>query len=367
MASSPPQFIPVCRPLLPGLDELTPYLRRIDAQRWYSNFGPLNAELTGRLAGHAGAPAHRVVTAANATAALTCAMLGHAGPASEPHRRALMPAWTFVATPQAAVLAGLEPYFADVDPHSWQITPRIAKAAIAASAVRVAVVVVVGPFGAPVDTAAWERFADETGVPVVIDAAAGFDSVTTSNLTTIVSLHATKSLPAGEGAMVICRDEGEAIEFKRRQNFGFHGARVAEITALNAKMSEYHAAVGLAALDQWPARRAAYAWAIDTYRRHLPGNRTAVPAGLGSQWITATMVISIDRARDAAKLLTDAGIETRAWWGDGCHLHAAFAGCPHTELPATSTLADTTLGLPLSLDITEAEIARICGIIAEMA
>ncbi|KAB2909347.1 MAG: DegT/DnrJ/EryC1/StrS aminotransferase [Dechloromonas sp.] len=367
MNSQPSSIIPVCRPLLPTTAELAPYLARVDAQRWYSNFGPLNTELTQRLATHAGAQVEHVVTAANATAALTCVMLDYANPEGGPRPRALMPAWTFVATPQAATLAGLEPYFADVDPVSWQITPAIARSAVATSDIPVAVVVVVGPFGAPVETADWEDFAAETGIAVIIDAAAGFDSVAASKLTTVVSLHATKALPAGEGAFVLCRSEAEAIRLKRRQNFGFHGSRTAEIAALNAKMSEYHAAVGLAALDQWTARRAGYARALATYRRHLPGNRALMPDGLGTGWITATMVIALERAREAAAMLFSHGIETRAWWADGCHLHPAFTACPRTSLPATRILADTTLGLPLSLDLPDTDIEWICGLIAGAA
>jgi hypothetical protein len=36
--------IPVARPRLPTTDKIAPYLRRIDASRWYSNGGPLVQE-----------------------------------------------------------------------------------------------------------------------------------------------------------------------------------------------------------------------------------------------------------------------------------------------------------------------------------
>ena len=40
--------VPVLRPLLPTADRLVPYLRRIDATRIYTNFGPLACELERR-------------------------------------------------------------------------------------------------------------------------------------------------------------------------------------------------------------------------------------------------------------------------------------------------------------------------------
>ena len=35
----------------------------------------------------------------------------------------MIPAWTFVASAQAATLAGLIPYFVDVDPRTWTLEP----------------------------------------------------------------------------------------------------------------------------------------------------------------------------------------------------------------------------------------------------
>ena len=61
------------------------------------------------------------------------------------------------------------------------------------------------PFGQPIDVAAWDRFAAATGLPVVIDAAAGFDTLVPGRIPTVVSLHATKVLGAGEGAFVTLR------------------------------------------------------------------------------------------------------------------------------------------------------------------
>ncbi len=51
MTNDPPSLrIPLMIPELPTLEVLTPYLRRIDQNRWYSNFGPLSRELEERLA-----------------------------------------------------------------------------------------------------------------------------------------------------------------------------------------------------------------------------------------------------------------------------------------------------------------------------
>ena len=62
-------IVRVLRPLLPKAEVLLPYLKRIDASRIYSNFGPLVLEFEGRLTRHFGLPAGGVVSASTGTAA----------------------------------------------------------------------------------------------------------------------------------------------------------------------------------------------------------------------------------------------------------------------------------------------------------
>ena len=69
----PTPDVPVARPRLPTADDILPYLREIDANRWYSNNGPLNQRfqegLRARIAvGH-------VVCLANATLGLALALM----------------------------------------------------------------------------------------------------------------------------------------------------------------------------------------------------------------------------------------------------------------------------------------------------
>src|ERR1700730_4022064 len=104
--------IPVMRPKLPVTESIAPYLRQIDASRIYSNFGPLARALERRLAEFFGLPLGSAVSIANPT-------LGIPLPLSAQHPKpgslCAIPAWTFAATAHAATLAGLIPYFVDVD------------------------------------------------------------------------------------------------------------------------------------------------------------------------------------------------------------------------------------------------------------
>jgi dTDP-4-amino-4,6-dideoxygalactose transaminase len=355
--------IAVCKPMLPSADHLLPYLRSIDASRQYANRGPLVRGFEARLAHHAGGSADQIAVAANATAALTAILLSLDIPRG---RSCMVPAWSFAASAHAVVQAGLIPWFVDVSASDGALCPESAECLASHAPGHLGAVLAVSPFGLPVPVNSWESFRHRTGVPVVVDAAAAFDSVRVSSLPTAVSLHATKALGVGEGAFVAWDDPAGVQAVRERINFGFSGSREAIVLATNAKLSEYSAAVGLAALDQWRATRAALRAVAREYSAALAGLDVEMQPGFGRQWISATTIVRVPLGSLAAVVdgLTEAGIETRRWWGDGLARQRAFAAFPRTALPVTSDLAATTVGLPCWPDLPSEAIrstGRVIG------
>ena len=189
-------------------------------------------------------------------------------------------------------------------------------------------------FGMPLDLARWEVFRSRTGVAVVVDAAAAFDSLVPGVVPSVVSLHATKVLGIGEGGFVISTDPALAREVRMRANFGFYGSRHARAAAFNAKLSEYHAAVGHAALDEWTQARVEWNDAIDEYRRALNGsNCVSLQRGVGETWVSSTCMLGFNQpvADRIEQRLTRSDIETRRWWGAGAHMHPATASLPRAR------------------------------------
>jgi dTDP-4-amino-4,6-dideoxygalactose transaminase len=64
-------------------------------------------------------------------------------------------------------------------------------------------------------------------------------------------------------------------------------------------------------------------------------------------------------AQAVARQLRRGGIETRAWWGQGCHVQPAFANCPCGPLPVTAELGASVLGLPHFPDMRERDVERV--------
>jgi len=360
-----PKKIPVARPRLPQLAALAPYIERIDNARWYSNFGPLCAEFEGRLAARFGLEPDQVSTISNATVGLS---LGLKAAGARPGTLCLLPSWTFSASVHAVIDAGLIPFFADVD-RDGLLTPAIAHQAIGSAPSEVGAVMPVAVCGQPIDPEPWNRFSEESGLPVVIDAAPGFDTAKAGAGLTAVSLHATKILGIGEGGFMMSADPELVAAVRLKANFGFYGSREATVAATNGKLSEYAAAVGLAGLDEWPARRAAFEAAAFRYRRNIAGIAGATLAdGWGETWLSTTCVVELEDPSFLTPVLDalhGASVETRAWWGRGMHTHRAFADYPRLALPTTERLAETILGLPFYIDMTSDEVDTVCQALRE--
>ncbi len=350
-------------PDLPAADELLPYLRRIDQGRRYTNFGPLVDEFERRLASFLGRPGSEphCVTVASGTAALELALAALGLP---PGSRVLVPAFTFPATASAVLRAGLEPRVADVDPASWALAPEAAAPLIERHRCRAVIPVAV--FGCAIDVAGWDAYAAATGIPVLVDAAAGLGVHEVGrHVHTAFSLHATKPMGIGEGGVVVTADGELAERVRRMSNFGFAAGR-AMMVGTNAKLSEYAAAVGLAQLERWPRLRALRGALWDRYWPLLRaidgvvlqrGFAAAPPAVLA-------LATPMDGAACVAALAAE-GIEARRWYCPPLHRHPAFAHLEHAGagdapgLPVAEALGAHVVGPPFHNFLSPDDLERI--------
>ena len=328
-------------------------LRAVAKSGLFSNFGPQVRELEQRFAEIFGVPSTQVVTAANATLALTGAM--SVSEASSWN----IPAWTFAATAHAATMTGMPFRFVDVSPETWMIDTSNAGQAGEGT-------VLVMPFGTPLAEANWGDDAE-----VVVDAAASFGSMVdkfpTLPLRTslVFSLHATKVLGVGEGAVIVFGDADRATAFRSWSNFGFTGSRDSVSSGTNAKMGEYIAALLHTELDHWP--QALGEWQNVRTLVDAASDGTGLPLQPHSRGVVGPYWIAILDDSEARRALedafTEAGIETRRWWGPGLHRMPAFAGVPFSDLRHTNILASRYLGLPFFRDLTHEQVDKIVRVL----
>lgn len=357
-------------PEMPKVEQILTYWQQIDENQWYTNFGPLVTELERRLSlSFSREPTQvHVVSMANGTCALQIAL-----EALKLRRgaRVLVPGLTFVATATAIIRAGLTPLISDVNAESWLLTPAIARVALAETPFDA--VMPVSTYGCPQDVTGWDLFTAETGIPVVVDAAGAWGNQEIGLTTKVAfSLHATKALGSGEGGFVASRHLAYAQSMRALSNFGIdaHSGGLVFEAGENGKMSEYHAAVALAALDNWPtvaqARRNLHQRYTERLLEKIPALKLQAKPMDGVYSLMLVLLPPGFQAADIQLRLLGKNIETRRWYCPPLQEHPAFQGFAMGPLPIVELLAERLLGLPFHLSLNDASIQRVIDCLAEL-
>jgi dTDP-4-amino-4,6-dideoxygalactose transaminase len=278
---APVRRIPVARPCF-GAEEIA-LLKEALESRWVTQ-GPKVEEFERRFAAAVGA--REAVAVSSGTTALFLTLHAQGiGPGDE----VIVPSASFIATANSVVHTGATPVFADIEPHTYNLDPAAAAAAVTP---RTRALLTVHQLGFPADMRGLEAVARRHELLLLEDAACAVGSldrgrpIGSSGNACCFSFHARKLLVTGEGGMIALGDPALAARLRRLRHQGMslsdlerHRAdrvvteRYDEI-GYNFRMSDLHAAVGLAQLaklDAFVARR-----------RELAARYDAAFAGLAS-------------------------------------------------------------------------------------
>lgn len=330
--------------------------------------GPEVAAFESALGDYARAP--HVVSCANGTDALTLVLMAEGiGPGD----LVFVPAFSFVATAEAAAQLGATPYFVDVEADSFNIDPQsLARAIDDARDGRFGtprMVVPVDLFGQPADYAAIGGLVDGDGLTIMADAAQSVGALLYNRAVgtlapwTTASFFPSKPLGCyGDGGAVFC-DTAEKADLLRSLRFHGKGAHKYDTVriGLNSRLDTIQAAIlieKLAVLEEEIEQRQ---YVADRYSVALT-DVAAVPsirAGVRSAWAQYTLRIA-DRDMVAARCKA-AGVPTAVYYprplhklGGYQHYPVVPGGCPVAE-----QLCDEVLSLPMGGYLTDDEIARV--------
>lgn len=369
--------IPFLRPNLVPLEEYAGYLRDLEQSRIYSNFGPLNTRLEQRVLAECFANTGAVSTVNNATSGLMLAIALARRPGG---RYAVMPSFTFPATPLAAMWAGLEPYFVDVHPDDFCLYQPELQRALQKLGDAVAVVVPYAAYGFPMDLAPYAGLM-ERGVPVVVDAASSFGSSVGGTAfgtgfrgSIVYSFHATKAFAIGEGGLVYSADAGFIHRLREAANFGFGADKISRFCGLNAKLPEIAAAIGLATLDRFPEKKHRRMMVYQWYRSELEGRgllqdgwTMQKPLGeIAHQYFPLFCPRGVSN-QAVVKRLAARSIDLRTYFSPPCHEQPVFQGFERATLANTEMLAQRALSCPLWEEMTREQVSEVVAELASSA
>jgi dTDP-4-amino-4,6-dideoxygalactose transaminase len=364
-----PEGLPLVRPTIPDIPGVTDRLGEVLASGMLTN-GPTVRRLEEAVAERCGVAHAVAVASCTSGLMLTYQALGVTG-------RVLMPSFTFAASAHAVVWAGGTPLFADVDDATMTLDPEAAEELVSEAAAVSATHV----YGRPCEVEALQALADAAGLPLVYDAAHALGSrrrgrpIGGFGTVEVFSLSPTKVAVAGEGGLVTTNDAALAEAVRVGRDYGNPGNYDCRFPGLNARMSELHATVALAALDGLDERIAHRNALVASFRTATEG----VP-GLGFQQIDdadvstykdLTIVIDPDVfGLDAAALgraLKLEGADSRRYYHPPIHRQKAYATLPmDRNLPVTDRLADRVLTPPLYSHMTTAEMERLADAVVRI-
>lgn len=180
--------------------------------------------------------------------------------------------FTFVSTTQALINHGLKPIFCDIK-DDFTIDEALVESLITP---RTSAILAVHVYGNLAAISALKEIARRHKLRLIVDGAHAFGCAELNQTgfdyadATMFSFHATKLFHTVEGGGLIIPEPERRARAQSLRNFGLTGQQ-ALAGGTNAKLSEFHAAMGLCNLATIEAQLANRARIAEYYDRHLAG------------------------------------------------------------------------------------------------
>ncbi|MFA7042796.1 MAG: DegT/DnrJ/EryC1/StrS family aminotransferase [Bacteroidales bacterium] len=362
--------ITVTSPLIPPLEEFTPYLEDIWKRKWLTNNGYYHKKLEKALCEYLDVKYLSLFT--NGTLALISALqeLRITG-------EVITSPYSFVATTHSLWWNGIKPVFVDVEPNTFNLDPEKIEAAITP---RTTAIMPVHVYGNPCNTEEIQAIADKYGLRVIYDAAHAFGvkqngiSILNKGDLSILSFHATKTYSTIEGGAIICHDEKTKQRIDYLKNFGFAGETTVVAPGINAKMDEIRAAYGLLSLryvDDAIKRRGDVAVYYRENLKDVPGI-TFLEDMPGVRHNYSYFPIFVDEkqyvmSRDILyQKMKEANIFGRRYFYPLISTFSTYRGLESAKpenLPVANTVANRVICLPMHHELSKDDLKRIINTI----
>jgi len=360
MADTP---IYVTRTFLPPQEEYMALLTEAYESHVLTNNGPLHRRLESALRERLEAP--HLLLMANGTLAIQLAMraLGVKG-------EVITTPFSYVATTSAILWEGCTPVFVDIRPDTLCIDPEQIEAAITP---RTSAILATHVYGIPCDVEAIDAIAKRHGLKVIYDAAHAFDvrykgrPITAYGDASTLSFHATKLFHTVEGGATIVHTPELEKATRLLRSFG-HVNDDHYTLGMNAKMSEVHAAMGLAVLPHMPEVMRSRAALAEVYTAALIDadvTRPVVPAGTGYNHAYFPILLRDGAKRQAViEALAANGVHARRYFYPSLN---TLPYVEHMAMPVSEDAADRAICLPFYPGLEHSDAERIAKLIRQVA
>ena len=317
------------------------------------------AELEARFAALVGTKHAVASTSGTASLHLNLLALG-VGPGDE----VITSPFTFIASANAILYVGATPVFADIHPCCYNLDPRAVEAKLTP---RTKALLPVHLYGNPANMPVLMEIAQRHGLAMVEDAAQAHGAAIEGRRVGSFgsgnfSFYPTKNMTSVEGGMLTTDDDWLADRAQKFRNHGQTDRYRHELLGYNLRMSDIHAAVGLAQFD----RLAAYTEARQRNARYLDeGLRGVVETphvrpGYAHVYHQYTVRIPDGRRDAVAAALRERGVGTGVHYPTPVHQQPIYLERGYRDsLPEAERAAREVLCLPVHPALSEADLETI--------
>jgi len=291
----------------------------------------------------------------------------------------LVPSFTFIATSETVVRAGLEPYFVDIEEGTYNVSPEGLKEAyfkLTGEGKKVSAVVVVSLFGLPARLTEIQEFCREKGLYLVEDICQAFGAkidekkVGTFGIASATSFYPTKPLSAcGDGGMVFTSDPALAEKVRYLKEHGQTKPYYYEYHGVNGRIDEVQCAVLKVKFKYFEKELALREKVASLYFRYLSHVEEVklpfCPEGFFSSW--ALFTIRTEHRDELRNYLNSKGIGTGIYYAHPLHLQPVYQcfGFKRGDLPVTEKVSNQVLSLPMYPYLNEEEVKYVAESIKE--
>lgn len=278
--------------------------------------------------------------------------------------------FTWVATLSAIQWEGCTPIFCDIQPDTLNIDPvkieeKITKNTVAIMPVHV--------FGNPCDVEAIEAIAKRHNLKVIYDAAHAVGSkINEKSLLeygdiSATSLHATKLLNTGEGGGCITTNNDLHEKLKRVRFFGHDNNKEIVEEGFNGKLTEIHAALGLANLKYFDLvledRKNKYTHYLNSLNNVKCLSFQNLKLGSSNYSYFPVIFESEIQLLNVEKALNATNIFPRRYFYPSVNTFGAIV--TYDKMPIAEDISQRILCLPLYYSLTYEDINFIISVIIE--
>ncbi|MBN2006816.1 MAG: DegT/DnrJ/EryC1/StrS family aminotransferase [Anaerolineae bacterium] len=303
---------------------------------------------------------HAVATSSGTTALHVALLANSIGPGDE----VITSPFTFIASANSILFTGAKPVFVDIDPATFNIDPALIEAAITP---RTKAIMPVHLFGLVADMDAIQQIADKHNLCVIEDACQSHgaslrDQRAGSFGTGTFSLYPTKNMTSAEGGMITTNDGTIAESCRVIRQHGMRRRYYHDELGFNFRMTDVHAAIGLAQLQKlegFNATRIANAKYLSANLRGV--TVPYVPEGYTHVYHQYTIRISGGRRDALIEHLKAQGIGSGVYYPVPIHKQTYYTqdlGYDMT-LPVAEKAAEEVLSLPIHPALSQTDLETI--------